>query len=144
MKRVYSVLVTVRGEREMSLLLLFFEALRLPSVTSPFSIYNSGPCACCALWIVVWHLFLHLFAEFPTANTNSTKVFDGVVGSFYICRAMDVFSRVCNWLLFVVAETSVTDIQDIIQHFLRLEQRIFLQFLWGIQQASLFTMTALH
>ena len=84
MKRVYGLLVTVRGEREMSLLLLFFEALRLPSVTSPFSIYKSGPCACCALWIVVWHLFIHLFMEFTTADTNSTKAFDGV-GREFLC-----------------------------------------------------------
>ena len=75
-----------------------------------FPVYNSGPCTLSALWIVVWHLFLHLLAELTKADTNFTKVFNGVVGSFYICRATDVFTKVCNWLLFVLAETSATDI----------------------------------
>ena len=127
----------------MSLLFYFFEALRLASVTSflflftilgPAHAVHCGQQSCISSFIS-WQ-------SLPQ-QIQILRRFDGVVECFYICRAMNVLTTVCNWLHFVLAETSATDIQGIAQHFLHFQQRIFLQFLGGIQQAMLFTMTAL-
>ena len=133
MIRVYSVLVTkctVRVARKMSLLFLFFfEALRLPSESSflfLFTILGPVHSVYCGQQSGISSLiFLQSFPEQIQILQRFLMEQQGVS----ICRAIDVFTRVCNRLFFVLAEASATDIQDMAQHFFQFQQRISFSFL---------------